>query len=279
VELTFLINRFVSKAATAYIVLCGTFLVSLVCAEAQANSLTNGVLGYWTFNGTAVDASGNGNGLSLSGGASYGPGQYGQALSLDGALGSSAVQPVNNTAFDLGAGDFTIQVWANANDLSGSPVLVEKFSGQSGPGWTFYLSPNASGIQFYSNGTLLLSPSAAIPTHAWQDYIVERQGSVLSMFFDGSLVATGSISGSLSASSNPLLIGARDAGDGRNFTFSGLIDNVGIWNRALSNAEIGALWNNGAGVQLSFAVPEPTTLWLLCTGLMGLVIVRCRRPG
>ena len=38
--------------------------------------------------------------------------------------------------------------------------------------------------------------------------------------------------------------------DGRNYDFSGLIDNVAIWNRALSPDEIAQSWNNGAGVQL-----------------------------
>ena len=41
----------------------------------------SGLLGYWSLNGTTTDASGNGNNLSLFGGATYGSGQFGQALS------------------------------------------------------------------------------------------------------------------------------------------------------------------------------------------------------
>src|SRR5262249_25260605 len=114
-----------------------------------------GLLGYWTFNGTTADASGNGNTLSLVGNATYGAGQFGQALRLDGSATGYAVESANNTAFNFGSNDFTIQVWAKFNSPPQIENLIEKFTGGGGPGWTLVLVPGA--IQFYAAPTVVLT--------------------------------------------------------------------------------------------------------------------------
>jgi hypothetical protein len=247
----------------------------LIGGEALAGSLSNGLAGYWQFNGDGTDVSGNGNNVALYGGTGYGTGLFGQALTLDGMKGSYA-QVTNNTAFDLGTGDFTIQVWANLNSATSvdgeAPVLVEKFIYGGGPGWTFYSM--YSRPEFYSNSTsLIMTGSVTIPNNKWQQYLIERSGNTFTMYFDGNPVATASFSGSVGGSPNPMLIGARNAEDGRNLTLNGLIDETAIWNRALSPTEIASLWNDGSGLELSSTVPEPS-IWLLlamgCSQIFGL---------
>jgi hypothetical protein len=213
---------------------------------------SSGLLGYWPFNGNANDTSGNGNDLSLSGGATFSAGgQFGQALSLDGVEGSYVQATSNNTAFDFGSGDFTVQVWANFRQSPGVDVLAEKFTSETGPGWSLYTA-GSNDVQFYADGQVILDdPSANITPGAWNDFTVERSGSTFHLFIDGTDVADGNYSAALQGTSNPLLIGARNAEDGRNFTVDGLMDDVGIWGRALSASEIAQSWNNGAGVQLS----------------------------
>jgi hypothetical protein len=64
------------------------------------SSFTDGLIGYWTFDGTTTDASGNGNTLALQGGATFGDGLFGQALSLDGQPSSYAVLRSNGPQID-----------------------------------------------------------------------------------------------------------------------------------------------------------------------------------
>ncbi|BBO06574.1 hypothetical protein SG09_59240 [Bradyrhizobium ottawaense] len=214
---------------------------------------TDGLLAYWTFDGgTSADASGNGNTLALNGGATFAQGLFGQGLSLDGGSDSYAVEVNTNPVFDFGSNDFTIQVWAEFNTTSGEQSLIEKFNGPAGPGWTLCLPSTSDHLQFYAGWQM--DAAVAIQTGVWQEFIIERSESQFSMFWDGNLVATATFSGDLSASLNPLLIGAREGGQA--FRLSGVIDDVAIWDRALSPSEIESLWNGGAGQPVGPATPS-----------------------
>jgi hypothetical protein len=158
--------------------------------------------------------------------------------------GSYAQATANNTQLDLGSGDFTIQVWANQT-IQNEAVLIEKFAGETGPGWTFYNL--GSSLQFYANGGLILSANVSLQSGVWEQFIVERSGSTINLYFDGQLAGTGPISGSVGATTNPLLVGARNSQDGRNFTLDGKIDEVAMWKRTLSSSDISKLWNGGKG--------------------------------
>jgi hypothetical protein len=89
----------------------------------------------------------------------------------------------------------------------------------------------------------------------------------IALFIDG-ISKTGTTSGVINDTTMPLLIGKRNDIDGRGFPVNGLIDEVAIWNRALSDAEISNLYNDGAGYAV---VPLPGAVWLLGPGLLGLV--------
>ncbi|MBL8422463.1 MAG: LamG domain-containing protein [Candidatus Accumulibacter phosphatis] len=232
-------------------------MMVLMSGEAQAVSLSSGLVGYWQFNDTGADVSGNGRDVSLFGGAGFGPGLFGQALSLDGTLGMGAQRPSDDAAFNFASGDFTIQLWANlATTSSGEQTLIEKFTGGGGPGWTL-TTPGVT--QFYAAPAIVLnSGSMTFPVGGWQQFVVRRSGSLFNVFHDDTLVATGTSAGSLPISANPLLIGARNTGDGRNFTVNGLMDEVAIWNRALSDTDLALIWNGGAGRQITSAVDGGT---------------------
>ena len=74
----------------------------------------------------------------------------------------------------------------------------------------------------------------------WHYVVGVRDGSNLHMYVDGVLENTGSISDSDYSNNSPITIGAYNSGD---YYFSGSIDDVRIYNRALSEGEVKALYD------------------------------------
>jgi hypothetical protein len=246
------------------------FIAVSFVVPAQA-TLTDGLQGYWKFDGNSSDSSGYGRDLTLYG-AGFGYGLLGQALNLN--YGSYAARSQNDTAFDIGSGNFTIQVWVNYNgSLNYEQIAIEKFTDGATPGWTL--------TKLYDNSLLFWvgkSPSPSIDyirsatlpiaTNQWYWWVVRRDGSSIKMFFDGlaPVAADGGWDAVALPSENPLLLGARDNGSG-GFT-RGSEDEVAFWNRALTNDELAFLYNNGNG---NAVVPEPSLMLLLCISIMSLV--------
>lgn len=257
----------------------GVFLATAAMAGAQV-SLLNNLTAYYAFDGTPDDGSGHGYALTLSGGATYATGLMGQALDPAGNVNHYAARSTNDGAFNFGTSNFTVQVWVNYSSTAGEQVLVEKFTGQTGPGWSLTkLSNNAIGF-VTDNGAspTLQSSGLTITTGGWHQVIARRDGNSLELFFDGVSVAFSTISGATSASTvDPLLVGRRDAADGRGFSTSGSLDELAIWSRPLDNGELASLYNGGAGFALS-SIPEPSTsaAWL-AGGAAAIVIGRRRR--
>ncbi len=243
-------------------------LIAILLPSLAHADLTTGLIAHWAFDGNATDSAHNYD-LTLVGNPGFGPGRFGQALQLNGTNTQYAVRPIDDPAFDFGAGDFTIQIWANFNQHLSEQTLIEKFTGGGGPGWTFttpFICP-----QFYTEPAGFAQGCYPLPTGEWEQYVVERSGNSLLIYVDGNLLAVGSVFGALPASTNPLLIGRRDAADGRNFNVNGSLDDAAIWNRALSQSEIQYLFNNPV------PIPEPATMVLVFSGLGAAVLRRFRR--
>lgn len=247
----------------------GLLMLLVMAAHGQA-ALSTALEGYWRFEGNGSDLSGQGRDLVLEGGLGFASGLLGTALDLDASNSKSARRLVSDAPFDL-AGDFTVQVWVNHRSLTREQTLIEKFTGASGPGWT--LSRISSDqLQFYSGGQAVnvfgLSPNFTV---GWHHIVVRREGEDLDLLLDGSVKGSTTL-GAFGPSLNGLLVGKRNEGDGRNFSVDGLIDEVAIWSRALTDDDVITLYNGGAGM----AIPEPHECALLAgMGLVGLAT--CRR--
>jgi Concanavalin A-like lectin/glucanases superfamily/PEP-CTERM motif len=247
--------------------IAGLFLLGTSSSHA---GLATGLEAYYQFNGNGLDSSGNGLNLTLAGSPSFGPGLFGQALSLDNNPSQYAILSADPTAFNFGSNDFTIQVWVNFNTFgSDIQTLIEKFTGAGGPGWSLTAINNS--LQFYADGLPAVNSSAvSITTGTWNQIVVARQGTTLDIYLNDSLVASdSSYVGAITTSSLPLLIGNRNSEDGRNYDVNGSLDEIALWNRALSTSEIASLWNNGAGAMINVSsVPEPSTLMLAAAALV-----------
>lgn len=260
-----------------FVILAGS--VSHVRAE-----IADDLLVYYPFDtqlGVTQDASGNDRDLEFFGSPNTPAGLIGQAFE---GTGSNSVYAqrlsdgIDDSAFHF-AEDFSIQMWAKFYTLDGEQVMVEKFASSNGPGWSFIKLGQNSGfpatpdtLQFYPG--VHQTDRLSLSTEKFHHFVIRNSTSAMEIFLDGNRVASENpVSGSqIGSTGMPLLLGKRNSNDGRPFALNGLLDEVAIWGRALSDSEIATLYNGGTGQAIT--VPEPSTLALATFALLGLVLFR-----
>ena len=221
----------------------------LLGSPAQAQ--TSGLVGYWTFDEgsgtTANDSSGNNNTGTLTNGPTWTTGKIGQALSFDGV--NDYVDAGNSTTHEFGTNSFSVSAWAYpdviAPDFSVERFIVSRVTATEDNGW--WLHAVAGGIR----GVARQDANAAavlFPASAGQWYhavlVVDRAVNQIYLYVDGILRGSASIAGfgDVDAEERNLLIGAERT-DIR--FFDGSIDEVRVYNRALSPQEVTDLYNLG----------------------------------
>jgi len=227
----------------------------------QDNKLTSGLVGYWSFDGnkmgttSAWDVSGNGNTGWLINGAKKVAGKIGQALKFDGVDDYVQLGNVNPVA---GATGLTMSAWVyrTANELNGS-ILVKWCDNCTGRALYLALSGSnvfaavkgANGNSLYGNST-----GDAVSVLKWHHIVAEWSAAsptIWKVYVDGvlqgfSYTVQASID-AIGAEAAPLTIGVRQNAWAGSFIgfFNGLIDDVRVYNRALSPDEIKRLYNMG----------------------------------
>ena len=220
-------------------------LVAGLCGAAAAQ---DGLIGYWPFNSGGADLSGGDRDMVLANGADLAGGLFGRGLDLHDNGAQFASRPGNDGIFNFGTSDFTVQIWVNFNNTDREQTLIEKFYGGGGPGWTLTkLDGNA--LHFWANPAVIFSSGPLqISSNVWHQFMVRRSESRFEILFDGAVVAEAAAWGSpMPDTDMPLLVGKRNDHDGRDFAVDGRIDEVAVWDRALNDWEVAALYNNGKG--------------------------------
>lgn len=232
---------------------------------------------HYTFDGNAQDSAGGHHG-TLIGDASYSnsvPPAFGgtQSLRLDGTLDKMIY---NTAASDIISGSFTVAAWANVASLR--PIGTHTFVGTRGPdnqfGFDFKYRIDGAVRLDIGNGTnAFLTISDTQITYSlneWHHLATTVTPTNYKLYFDGTLVQDVAFNGTpvLLDAGHDLAIGAIGAtllpnGPPMGEDFHGLIDDVRIYNTALSSNEVGAL------------VPEPSSI-ILCL-LAGIGLFLCRR--
>jgi parallel beta-helix repeat protein len=203
----------------------------------------NEMLSYWRFeenSGTFVsDSTGSFNG-TLMNGVSWSEGIVGNALLFDGV--DDYADFGSPSQFNFGANDFTIELWTKYNSLSGDQVMIEKYQGEAGPGWSFSkLSSNAFRFGGGCTGigvSCVDSPELPLSTGVWYHIAVTRTGNEFKIYFNGELVGSRTDPAAYLSTDYPLIMGKRNPLDPRGFFQNGLIDEVAVYDHALSSDEI-----------------------------------------
>ncbi len=181
-------------------------------------------------------------------------GEVANALHFDGT--SAYVQAADQPQLDMGTGDFSIDAWvkiSSSADDQGVVVLVDKRQSSPIQGYHFFLYNGLLGLQLASNNNYYnyVSTTAVPANDAWHlvTVTVHRATNGGVWYLDGRSVGTFSPtvpSGSLNSAGTPLMIGVREAGLGGWAFFKGGLDELEIFNRVLSPAEVLSLYLAGS---------------------------------
>ena len=217
---------------------------------------TNGLVGYWPFNGNANDVSGNGNNGTVNGATitTDRNGNVNSAYSFNGT--SNFIEVQDNNLLDV-SNNFTISLWMKISDyavaLSSDPqstVLSKprQLGFATGYAISAYYNLNLNKFSFsYNIGTSGggQTSNAATPLNTWINVIYTYDGSTSKLYKNGVLESSSMISYVLPNFSTSLFFGKEfDNTSTSKRYFKGLIDDVGIWNRALTQQEITNLFNS-----------------------------------
>jgi hypothetical protein len=203
---------------------------------------TNGLLAFYPFNGGVQDASGNDN--------------HGSKL-LPGTPVSPFLTIRNDSEYDgarlpdslfFGLGDFTISVWGRITDLHdpGDNTVISCF-------WTnnmlyvLYDADTDNWVCAVTEQAVEFGPSTTIRDGSWHHIVALRNATIARFYFDGVQIGDGlSINGTKTTVAAIIVGQEQDRAAGGfdpDQSWAGDLDNLRIYDRALSSSEIQQLYN------------------------------------
>jgi hypothetical protein len=214
--------------------------------DGPVNMGSSGLVAHWKFDegtGTsAADSSGNGNTAKLINGPLWTAGKIGKALQFDGT--DDNVTVAHSNSLDLSK-SFTLTAWVNPSSTFTDfrSILVKNYK--------YYLYASVAG--YCGNGSPLGGFEGAtdnmvcqpfqLATNTWTHLALTHNGSTLTLYKDAVPVASSDASGAPSPTSGTLQIGGSQFGE----YFKGLIDEVRVYNKALSDQEVHTIYEEGSG--------------------------------
>jgi len=194
---------------------------------------------------TTTDLASHARPAAVLGGAQETAGVLGGALEFDGT--DDAVRLPYSDRLPLGAKEFTASLWFRYTATTGEqPLLWMGGIGTTQPQVWLRGEPASNRIQ----GLITVRNGAAAPQSAsvrttgayndgqWHHLALRRGGGRLALFIDGTELSTADVPGSVSRNS-PFGVHIGQRMDSRAF-FAGAIDDVHVWDRALSDEELAA---------------------------------------
>ena len=215
-----------------------------VPGQGSCDPAPSGLVGWWPGEGNAKDIAGGNNG-TLVGGVTFTNGEVGAAFSLNGSDGYISVPNSPSLNFG-GTSPMSVELWLYRTGTATSMHMIGKRDGCLE--FEYQLAMDGSGTGFGSLNNRQMGynsvgiPGWQPPLNTWTHLAATFDGSTFSFYTNGVLAATGSgMLGSLS--SGPLEIGESGS---CGLPFAGLIDEVSMYNRALSSNEIAAIFAAGS---------------------------------
>ena len=203
--------------------------------DAIPPDINNGLVSWWKGEGDARDTAGANHG-SLLKGASFGPGKHGQAFLFNTPGAHVSIPASMVPAF--GRNRFSLALWVKFGAVGGEGNFLASQGADNHDVWAFCCK--AGRLQFHVLGDtgIRLGSAEFIPEFGkWHHLAVARSGYTYRFYIDGAAAASESWPGKFSETAAAMTLGKTEQG-----SFEGLLDDVRVYNRALSATEIKALF-------------------------------------
>ena len=190
----------------------------------------------------ANDNSGNGNNGTLTNNPGWSvSGKFGAAILFDGTNDFININDANS--LDLTNG-MTLEAWVNPSNLTNYKTVLCKENGTSNLAYSLSANNNTSGTANQrpnsririGTATKTVTGTTKLALNTWVHIACTYDGAIMRFYVNSVQVSTFATTGNIATTSNPLRIGGSTALGAQYFT--GLIDEVRIYSRALSQAEI-----------------------------------------
>lgn len=226
---------------------------SLQFGTNEQKNLSDGLVGYWkedeTSNGASPsDSSGNETTLTDAATVTRVAGKFGNAGDFE--SGSSQYQYVaDNTTLSI-TGSLTISVWIKPESVSaGTWNIVGKWDG-SNESYRLYQSTNQIVLEIESGNTI--TSTTTLTAGTWYHIVgsYDSTTQIAKLYINGTpetATSSGTIPSSIGDDAGAFQIGAEDRNNTPKNFYDGIIDEVRMYNRALSSLEIQQLhkWSPG----------------------------------
>jgi hypothetical protein len=213
----------------------------------------NGLVSWWAADNTAADVTGTDDG-TINGSVSFVAGEVGNAFSFDGN-GSNYVSAPANAALDLSV--FTVDAWIYPTSSTGARYILDKTA--SGVGTNYYLALTTDNlVEFgFNDGNYRFVDSAtSVPVNQWSHVAGTYDGSTIKVYINGTLSNSFVFSGS-PPTGEAIRMGVDNSGS---YAFTGNIDEVEVFSRALTDAEVLSIYSAGSAGKCRSCTAAPANL-------------------
>ena len=265
------------------VTLCVSALALLMAPVASAELIHHYKLDETTGT-TAGDSAGSVDGTLtfFSGGSAFTFDDDGVTGKVDDALqfthSKKHVITLPDGTFAFGTSDYTIATWVKRSSdgathgIWGQGTTAE---GHAGSAWVRFEGDNrmrwihdkgATAADVYSVGTITADDT-------WHHLAFVREGATMSMYIDGSFENSSTDSETFDLYGEAgTQFGEVNPAPGYDRSFDGALDDIQVYDQALTSGEVASLYNNPGAV-----IPEPSSFVLAVLGLLGLPFVAWRR--
>lgn len=227
---------------------------------------TQGLVGWWPFNGNANDESGNGNDGMVNG-ATLVEDRFGQAdkaYAFDGQ--GNYIQVANSNSLNFTTG--TVNVWVNTPEKKLVTLLCKnQYLTSFAEAWNLQLDGNTGSITLYTKHGSSCTPglgwkgftaTTGLNFSTWKMITAVIASDSTHIYLNGERIQSLKTPGQMDNCPGDVQIGRFWRNDTK--YYSGALDDIGIWNRVLTQKEIINLYSAQSSCQListaTFTVPE-----------------------